>query len=84
MGNPGSLVRIIVEHWMPLAPPLAADLTGKTVVVVGANTGIGLEAAAHFSRLKPARLVLACRSEAKGKVALEGAWWAGLLGLGVR
>ena len=73
MGNPTSPIQIAFEQWTRLPPPLSADLAGKTVVVAGANTGIGLEAAAHFARMKPARLVLACRSEGKGKAALEGA-----------
>ncbi|KAG2139826.1 uncharacterized protein EDB93DRAFT_691911 [Suillus bovinus] len=48
----------------------SGDLSGKTVLVVGANVGIGLEASKHFARMQPARLIIACRSEAKGKVAL--------------
>ena len=60
-----------VAQWTPLGSPLYVDLTGKTVVIIGGNTGIGFEAAKHFARMKPARLILACRSEAKGKAALE-------------
>ncbi|GJE92168.1 short chain dehydrogenase [Phanerochaete sordida] len=59
------------EQWTRLPPPLLVDLAGKTVIVTGANSGIGLEAAKHFARMKPARLVVACRSEGKGKAALE-------------
>lgn len=53
------------------APPLEkADLTGKTVVVVGANTGIGFEASKHFATMNPARLIMACRSQEKGTAAV--------------
>ncbi|KAJ7777253.1 hypothetical protein B0H16DRAFT_1301756 [Mycena metata] len=48
-----------------------AHLTGETVLVLGANTGIGLEASKHFASMNPARLIMACRSESKGKAAVE-------------
>ena len=45
-------------------------LTGKTVVVVGANTGIGYEAAKHFASMNPDRLIMACRSQERGNAAV--------------
>ena len=63
----------IGEQLTRLPPPLHADLAGKTVLVIGANAGIGLEAAKHFAKMKPARLIIACRSEERGRAALEGA-----------
>lgn len=59
-------------HDLCKAPPVAqADLTGKTVMVVGANTGLGYEATKHFSTMNPARLILACRSRERGQAAVE-------------
>ncbi|KAJ6526942.1 hypothetical protein DFH09DRAFT_935822 [Mycena vulgaris] len=53
-------------------PPVAkADLTGKTVIVLGANTGLGFEAVKHFAGMNPGRLILACRSQTKGQAAME-------------
>ncbi|KAJ6584790.1 hypothetical protein B0H19DRAFT_926764 [Mycena capillaripes] len=53
-------------------PPVEkVDLTGQTVVVVGANAGLGFEATKHFASMNPGRLILACRSQSKGQEALE-------------
>lgn len=45
------------------------SLAGKTVIVTGANTGLGLESAKQLAA-KGATVVLACRDVAKGRVAL--------------
>ncbi|KAK7039386.1 WW domain-containing oxidoreductase [Favolaschia claudopus] len=53
-------------------PPVAKiDLTGKTVVVVGANTGLGFEASKHFASMKPEKLIMACRNQNKGQAAVN-------------
>ena len=46
------------------------DLTGKLIVITGANSGIGFEAS-HQLASRGAKIVLACRSEAKAKAAIE-------------
>ncbi|KAJ7160935.1 hypothetical protein C8R46DRAFT_1106009 [Mycena filopes] len=54
-----------------LPPVVRADLAGKTVLVLGANTGLGFEACKHFASMNPGRLILACRSQTKGQAAVE-------------
>ncbi len=46
------------------------DLTGKTIIVTGGNSGLGYQAVKAFAS-KNARIILACRSVAKGEEARE-------------
>ncbi|XP_064394712.1 retinol dehydrogenase 11-like [Halichondria panicea] len=47
-----------------------ARLDGKTAIITGANTGIGLETAVDFAQ-RNGRVILACRSKDKGEAAVE-------------
>jgi len=53
----------------PLSSTL--DLTGKTVIVTGANAGMGLEAARQYLTFKVSRIILAVRSTTKGEQAAK-------------
>lgn len=44
------------------------DLSGKTVLVTGGNSGLGFEAVKAFA-LKGARVIMACRSLSRGELA---------------
>ena len=41
-------------------------LKGKNIIVTGANSGIGLEAAKELAKLCPSNLILACRNKQRG------------------
>src|SRR5688500_2888556 len=47
------------------------DQTGRTVLITGANSGLGLRSAEALAS-SGARVLLACRNEAKAATALEG------------
>ncbi|MEV6552210.1 oxidoreductase [Streptomyces sp. NPDC051597] len=55
----------MTEGWSARDIP---DQSGRTAVVTGANSGIGLVTARELAR-KGARVILACRSEARGREA---------------
>jgi retinol dehydrogenase 12 len=55
--------------YKPQYPSLSYE--GKTVIVTGANTGLGLEAARHFVRLGASTVIMACRTLSKGNAAKQ-------------
>lgn len=66
-----SFASLVWDQWKTVPTVATADLTGQTVIVTGANIGLGFESAKHFAKMNPAKLILACRSEEKGKAAVE-------------
>ncbi|KAH7324494.1 hypothetical protein B0I35DRAFT_162977 [Stachybotrys elegans] len=53
---------------LPAANPQLAD---QTFIATGANTGLGLESCRHLVKIGVGRLIMAVRSESKGKAARE-------------
>ncbi|KAL1744202.1 hypothetical protein HDZ31DRAFT_39222 [Schizophyllum fasciatum] len=66
-----TFVQFLKDQLLYHAPVLRKDLSGQTVVVVGANVGLGYEAAKHFATMGAARVIMACRSKERGAAAVE-------------
>ncbi len=62
------LLRLAKGKWYPPANP-TGDFTGQTIIVTGANTGLGYEAAFKFVSMGAATVILAVRSLEKGNAA---------------
>jgi retinol dehydrogenase-12 len=63
-----SYLEIIRAQRTPL-PTITQSCAGQTIIVTGANTGLGFEAAQHFIRLDATRVIMAVRSVPKGELA---------------
>ncbi|KAJ5910495.1 hypothetical protein N7504_005138 [Penicillium tannophilum] len=59
----------MVNFFQPKVDPLPTgiDLTGKTVVITGASSGMGLEVSRQLLRLRASTVILAVRNVAKGE-----------------
>ncbi|OTA57983.1 retinol dehydrogenase 12 [Hypoxylon sp. EC38] len=54
---------------IPIVTRTEVDLQGKTAIITGSNTGLGLECARQLLDLGLSRLILAVRNESKGENA---------------
>lgn len=59
------MVNLIQPKVDPL--PTGIDLTGKTIVITGASSGMGLEVTRQLLRLRASTVILAVRNTAKGE-----------------
>jgi retinol dehydrogenase 12 len=71
MAPPPGLFQFLRGQLLQTPPLPTTDLTGQTIIVTGANTGLGLECAKHLVRLNVSTLILACRSIDKGEAAKQ-------------
>ncbi|KAK5080973.1 hypothetical protein LTR05_008290 [Lithohypha guttulata] len=71
MGYLGDLVQMNIGQILQDTVLPNTKFSGKTIVITGANIGLGFDAAKHIHRLGASRLVLACRSTEKGERARE-------------
>ncbi|KAH7925394.1 NAD(P)-binding protein [Leucogyrophana mollusca] len=63
-----SVTRFFREQWVQIPPP-TTSAKGKSILVIGANSGLGLEASKQLASLAPQRLLLTCRNTDKGEEA---------------
>ncbi|KAH8588212.1 retinol dehydrogenase 12 [Bisporella sp. PMI_857] len=65
--------RQLLKRQLWVSPPVATinevNLSGKTIIVTGSNTGIGLEVARQLLDVGVSKLILAVRTEKKGEEA---------------
>ena len=58
------------SQWTPAKAVESVDLENQTIIITGANSGLGFASALDFARLNPGKLIMACRSEERGRAAL--------------
>lgn len=56
-------------QWLFTPPYPTESFKGQTIIVTGANTGLGKEACRHFVRLDAEKVVIACRRTSAGEEA---------------
>lgn len=67
----GPLRQCLYEQLFVTPELPTTDCTGRTIIVTGANTGLGKEAARHLVGLNAKRVIITSRSASKGEAAVE-------------
>ncbi|KAL9634408.1 MAG: hypothetical protein Q9164_004110 [Protoblastenia rupestris] len=63
------LFKFVYDQLFLTLPSPTKDHAGETIIVTGSNTGLGLEAARHLTRLNTEKVILAVRNTEKGEAA---------------
>lgn len=66
---PSYLLHHLKSQLFTTLPLPTTSYSSKTVIITGANGGLGLEAARHYVRLGAGRVIMACRSTERGEAA---------------
>ena len=61
----------LISQLFARLPYPTVDHSGQTIIVTGANVGLGLEASRHFTRLNAAKVIMGVRNLEKGQKAKE-------------
>ena len=69
-----SFGQFLSAQWTSAKLPEPVDLQDQTVVITGANSGLGFASALDFARMNPGKLILACRNLERGREALTSTW----------
>ncbi|RMZ17494.1 hypothetical protein D0860_00385 [Hortaea werneckii] len=67
----GFLPHFFYSQFFITPPSPTHDCSGQTIIVTGSNTGLGKEAVRHFVRLNAEKVIIACRTTAKGEAAKQ-------------
>jgi retinol dehydrogenase 12 len=67
----GWFLNFLYSQFFVTLPKPTKDFTGQTVIATGSNTGLGLEAARHLSRLNASLIIIAVRNLSKGAAAKQ-------------
>ncbi|KIW00252.1 uncharacterized protein PV09_08143 [Verruconis gallopava] len=62
---------VIKAQWFTTIPKQTSTFEGQTVLITGANTGLGLAAAKYMASHKAAKVIIACRNTSKGEKARQ-------------
>lgn len=65
------LPKFFYNQFAVTPPKPTKDCTGRTVIITGANAGLGKEAARHYVRLNAEKVIIACRSAEKGEATKQ-------------
>lgn len=74
-----TVTEFLKHQYCPVAPveSFRNDLSGRTIILTGGNSGLGLECAKHLASMMgtgptAGRLIIGCRNAEKGRIALQG------------